>query len=629
MYHLGELSFYMDEETTSFASRSMAEGNKPQMPSCMPYHRSISHSWLNSISARLFGLNGEISYRLPSAILGALTAPLIFVLARPYVGSSAAFLAALLLALSEWHIIHSRQARMYAPFLFFYIACAFSILQWAQKDELKYLVTSIILFVLTVSFHSLGVFAAFIPLTALLIKGYTKTPHYKLIIFAIIGGVSAYLYGGIYVGNPYREWTEAHSIATSDTASGSFLLQHVHLHGLLLVQGTLGLLLGLWLGRKSKFPDIENGWKFRIFSRYLLAILSASLATTGQIHGAFLSFILLMLLYPDSLLAYLKQAHKPIISISCVALIVSLATIKELGIVPGIKSLLAFPYPNWIILGQISPGITILFISAMIYLAIAKKNTSNYGVMVLLICGLFPIILVGIFKKWAPARYLLEAYPFILISSAYVLHIFADRFLKHFTTWNQSAVTAILYLIGISGILGGHGFALAYKSGTLKHGGSLNEAAFVFPVYPDHKLPGEFVAKHREAGDIVIAEDALMQRWYAGNIDYWLRNYNSHKRFLYIAEDQQLHDIYVNSVAATPDILNYLSTTRNKRIWIITTSEITQSKDHYLTKEQLRWLNNIEENHKPLVIGKDNMSKVYCLNCERSDPKPSNQGMPD
>ena len=125
MYQLGYLGFYGDEETTAFASRSIVEGKFPQMPSGMPYHRSLPDSWINSVSARIFGLDQEFSYRLPSAIFGILTVPLIFLIARSYVGLQIAFIAALLLSLSEWHIIISRLARMYSPFLFFYIAGCF------------------------------------------------------------------------------------------------------------------------------------------------------------------------------------------------------------------------------------------------------------------------------------------------------------------------------------------------------------------------------------------------------------------------------------------------------------------------------------------------------------------------
>jgi len=619
LYNLGGLSFYMDEETTSFASKSLAEGNGPRMPSGMPYYRALPHSWLNSISARIAGLNNEISYRLPGAILGIISAPLIFVVARPFVGTQVAFLAALLLSLSEWHIIVSRQARMYAPFMFFYIGSVFSILRWAQKDEFTYLALSIILFILAATFHNLGVFSAFIPLIALFIKGYAKTPHYKLIAFSVVAGVSSYFYGHIFINGPYKEWINAHGILSDDTGATSILSQNLPTNSILIMQGALGFILGIWLGRRSSFPDTDNGREFRLLSRYLLAILFGCFASTGQLHGAFLAFMLLMLLYPGSLGIYLKQAYRPLVVIGAVAIIVSISIIAGSGLVPGMKFLLTFPYPNWIVLNEISPGITLLFIFTMLYLAATKISTDKEGILVLLISALFPIIVVGIFKKWAPARYLLEAYPLMLIVSAYAIHMSVSATLKRINTGGHVALAVIPVLLVLSGVLGGHGLIPAYKAGTVQHGEALNEAALVFAIYPDHKFPGEFVARHRRPNDIVIAEDALVQRWYAGKIDYWLRNRKTHMRYLHKDDDQHFRDIYVNSIIATQDLLYSLADIKDRRIWIITSSETLEERDHYLNKEQQQWLEDLEANQTPLFTGKDNITKVYCLNCENME----------
>ncbi len=618
LYNLGGLSFYMDEETTAFASRSMAEGKGPQMPSGMPYHRALPHSWLNSLSARLIGLNDEISYRLPGAILGILTAPLIFVLARPFVGTQIAFLAALLLALSEWHIIISRQARMYAPFIFVYVATVFTILHWTQKDEFRYLALSGALFILSTTFHSLGIFAAFIPLIALSIKGFAKTPQYKLIAFSLVAGATAYLYSQMFTAAPYQEWANAHAVISIDTGSGNFLSRHIATNGLLIVQGIVGLLLGIWLGRSSGFSDSDNGKEFRILAGYLLAIAFGCLACTGQLHGAFLAILLILLLYPGSLGDYLKQAYKPLVAITVITIIVSVAVIYESGLVPGIKSLFTFPYPNWIVLNTISPGITLLFILTMLFLATTKKSTDKTVIMVLLASALFPIIAVGIFKKWAPARYLIQAHPFMLIVSAYTLHVFASTFLQRFNINKQAMPAIITGLVALSGILGGHGLVQAYKAGTVQHGESLNAAALGFPIYPDHKFPGEYVAKHRKPDDIIVAEDVLQQQWYAGKVDYWLRSYGSESggNFLYKGKDGNLHDIYVNSIVTTPKILDFLTNNKNQKIWLITSSETYYLRDLYLSDNQRQWLETIENSYTPVFTGKDEITRVYCLNCE-------------
>lgn len=621
LYQLGDLGFYMDEETTAFASRTMAETGSPHMPSGMPYYRSLPHTWLNSISANTFGLDNEHSYRLPGALLGTLTIPLIFLLARPFTGTAIAFLAALLLSVSEWHIITSRQARMYAPFLLFYVAASFSILTWAKKDTLKNLVIAALMFLIAASFHNIGVFLALVPLIALFIKDYATTPQYKLILFSIIAGVSTYLYGEIFVGGPYEQWKQAYGIGADEISSHVSLLERYPVSGLQLAQGGVGLLLGIWLAITSAFNDKANGKEIRLLARYSLAILLASLAALGQIHGAFLAFLLLLLLYPESLIRHLQNTWKPLTAISIVTAISVVLIIMDNGIVPGIKSMVAFPYPNWFTLFSLSAGMTILFMPTMLYLAGKQKMVADSDVRALLIVSLFPLILVGIFMKWAAARYLIQAYPFILIVIAYALYSLMQFLLQHKTKHSNIIALIISCTLILSNILGGHGLLSAYKVATVDYGNKLNEAALIFPFYPDHKTPGDYVAAHRSNGDIVIAEDVLEQRWYAGTIDYWLRQYKSDGsgRFMYKGKDQQLHDIYVNSTMATIDILNQLSENKNTKIWLITSAETSYKRDHYLRDDQLQWLTMIESENTPVYTGKDNTTKVYCLNCKTND----------
>ncbi len=621
LYHLGNLGFYMDEETTAFASKSMAEGKEPQMPSGMPYHRALPHTWLNSISARIFGIHDEYSYRLPSALFGILTVPLIFLLTKPHLGTSVAFLTALLLALSEWHIITSRLARMYAPFLFFYVACSFSILRWAQKDTFYYLATAIILFITAASFHNLGVFLAFIPMIALFVQGYATTPQYKLILFSVISGISAYLYGQIFVAGPYTEWKVAHGITSAKITTGNYILPFIHENGVLIARGVTGSALGIWLGFTSRFTDIDNGNQFRTLTRYAFSVLFGCLSIIGLLHGASLSILLLMLLYPGSIKEYLKQIYKPVVIISTLTIIFSIQTIVDLGFFLGIRSLFTFPYPNWIVLYGISSGIFILFVALMLHLAINKKSATNHDTTALVTIALFPIILIGIFVKWAPARYILVAYPFILISSAYALQTSIRYFFQLFSIKQRMPIIAISSSLALSGLLGGHGLLRAYKIGIIDYGVKLNSIVSIYPFYPDHKSPGIFVAKHRKPGDIVIAEDVLEQRWYVGKVDYWLREYGaaSDGKFSFKKKDGKLHDIYTDSIVANSDALRSINNINNKRIWIITSGETHHKRDLSLNKEQHQWLENIKSNHKPVFIGKDNITSVYCLNCETVD----------
>jgi hypothetical protein len=241
--------------------------------------------------------------------------------------------------------------------------------------------------------------------------------------------------------------------------------------------------------------------------------------------------------------------------------------------------------------------------------------------MVLAISGLFPLIIVGVATSWAPARYLFGAYPFILISSLYVLYVITGQVLRLFSIDTRTPAIVVTYTICLSGILGGHGLIPAYKAGSMDHGDILNTAALIFPFYPDHKSPGEFVSLKAKDEDVIVAEDALQQKWYAGRVDYWLRDSEFEKDFLYRGEDNQLHDIYVSSTLATIDILNSLLNDKTRNVWVITSGETVHNREYYLNAEQRQWLEFVEREYTPVFTGRDQITKVYCLNCPTKNPK--------
>ncbi|MEE9422708.1 MAG: glycosyltransferase family 39 protein [Gammaproteobacteria bacterium] len=618
LYSLGELSFYMDEETTAFASRAMAEGLPPAMPSGMPYHRAIPQSFINALSAKIFGLDNEFSYRLPSALFGILTVPLIFLLVRPYTGTSAAFLIAMLLALSEWHIFTSRQARMYAPFMFFYIACTFSILRWSQSNKNGHLFLSLSLFIAALSLHKFAVFAALIPFVVLFVQDYAKTPTYKLMLFSIFGGLSTALFGIFYVNKPYKAWKAANGIEIESATSLHGMTGSQILDWRIVIATIVSLFLGIWLARQSATNHTGNGKYIRVISHYTLAILFAGFAVTANIHGVFLSLLLLLYLYPDNSAHFLKTSIKPLAVIFTLAALSAGLVILDLGILPGIRSMVTLPQQYWTLLNDLSPGITLLFLASLIFLALGNKQAKKKHAYIFAICALLPLVLIGIVKQWIPARYIVTAYPFILITVGLFLHMVVGKFFSLFKLPARTLVTTTVLIIALTGLLGGHGAKIAYEAATLTYGENTNQTSHIFRAHPDHKQTGRYVAEHSKPDDIIIAEDILQQRWYAGRVDYWLRNNENHANFLYTGSDSKLHDIYVNSIAATPEILDTLLANEDKRIWLITSGETYYQRKHYLNNKQQSWLDAIKKNNTPVLTGRDNISFVYCLHCKDS-----------
>ena len=617
-YGLDRLSFYGDEETTSVVSRSFAEGQGNRFPSGMLYRRALPQTWLNALSAQIFGLEREFSYRFPAALLGTLTIPLLFFLARPVVGGPVALIAALLLAFSEWHILLSRTARMYAPFLFFYVSTGFTLWRWAVEGTRYYLFLAAGLFCAAVSFHALGVFSVFFAIIPLLLKGWSRVPTYRPFIFAFAAGFSALVYKKLFLNAPYKimfaSKTAMPGVKASVATAGSSWLARVF-EGVPVAAipcALIGIACGLWAARRSCFEDKTPGAHFRTFAFYLAAMLGGALACTGQVYAAGIVALLLFSAHPDNGISILKKVRYPVIIIFLLMMAWSGATILKLGLYGGLKALLTFPFPFPVPLAKMFPGVFLFFIGMCVYLAFKAFQPGDKTLRASLLVVWLTIGTVGMFGLRG-IRYVVEIYPFLLILSAAGLVYLLMAVGQWTKRWGEKAALVMAVLITASGFLVGHGIPQAFGLATLQHGGKIDRV-LTFP-YPDHQGPGQFVRQNLVPGDIVVAEDMLQQHWYVGRVDFWLRNPKDSYTFLYVAPDGKWRDIYVDSVMATPEILNTIGKSEKRRTWVITSAETFPARNYYLSPEQRRWLSDIEERNSPVFIGRDGVSKVYCLNC--------------
>ncbi len=120
-YNLGGPSIWVDELNHLYAGKYLLEEGSPKLPSGELYPRALPYSKLVSHSFQLFGVN-EFSLRLPSAVVGFLCIPLVFLVAKRFFGLLPAALTALFMAISPFEIGWSRISRMYTLFQFFFIS---------------------------------------------------------------------------------------------------------------------------------------------------------------------------------------------------------------------------------------------------------------------------------------------------------------------------------------------------------------------------------------------------------------------------------------------------------------------------------------------------------------------------
>jgi 4-amino-4-deoxy-L-arabinose transferase-like glycosyltransferase len=76
--------------------------------------------------------SSEMALRIPAAVFGALTVPLVYLLARDSVSPAAGWTAALLFCLSPFHLWYSREARMYSLLVLVSVASLYAHLRWLE-----------------------------------------------------------------------------------------------------------------------------------------------------------------------------------------------------------------------------------------------------------------------------------------------------------------------------------------------------------------------------------------------------------------------------------------------------------------------------------------------------------------
>ncbi len=623
-YELGSPGFYGDEELTALVSRSVSAGGPANMPSGMPYHRAITHTYMNAVSARLLGSDEELSYRVPAAIFGTLTVPMLFLLARPLVGSPAALLAAVLLAVSEWHIATSREARMYAPFLLFYIAALFSIWRWAVQGGNLRLVTAAAFFLATISFHILGVIGAVLALVPLAFRGWMAKSPAALFGAAATAVVMAWMYNKL-ISLPFAAWNAAHAKGTAVGEHFSYVSGLIPIYNstlsivemLAISAGAAGAIIGFLIARRAIVQDDASGARIRLIARGTTAVMAGVFTATGYLHGAALGWFVFLALYPHGLMTLLRTAKMLWIALFGLALISIAVICAQLGIVTGIKKLLTFPFPYSVRFLEMLGGVFVLFAAAAFYMVLRPLNERTRSLRAMALAVVLPLFGIGVVSRWEGMRYLIEVYPFILLIAAMALLAALEWAGRRIGVWGSRAVLPIGIVLALSGVLGGHGLPQALRTAMVHTGDTVNEQTFEVTVYPDHQGPGRFIAQHLRPHDLVVAEDFTEPYWYAGRVDYGLRNLDTYGSFFYRAPDGQFRDIYVNSVGLGERELRQLQNERKRRIWIITSRETRHAGNiKHLSIGQAAWIDYISRSQIPVFVGRDDITEVYCLNCD-------------
>ncbi len=166
-YQLGEWSFWGDEYITVQKALSFFELGPSKM--------SLS-LLLTRISLLLLGVQ-EWSARLPAAVIGVVTIPILYFPFRKIVGARAALLALLLLSISPWHIYWSQNARFYSLLLLFASLALALFYIGIEEDRPLFLLMSLVFLGLAV--HERLTAVLLVPVMALYLLVLLAFPHQR------------------------------------------------------------------------------------------------------------------------------------------------------------------------------------------------------------------------------------------------------------------------------------------------------------------------------------------------------------------------------------------------------------------------------------------------------------------
>jgi 4-amino-4-deoxy-L-arabinose transferase-like glycosyltransferase len=151
LYKLGEWSFWFDEIFTvnraqiHYGTLDAVISNIPPARNWLPLSIILTAGVLDKL-----GVN-EWSARLIPVLVGVISIPILYLPAKRLFGWRAAMVAALLLAVSPWHIYWSQNARYFTSLLLFYSLALFAIYIWLEKDQFIYLLFFLVLLYLATS----------------------------------------------------------------------------------------------------------------------------------------------------------------------------------------------------------------------------------------------------------------------------------------------------------------------------------------------------------------------------------------------------------------------------------------------------------------------------------------------
>jgi hypothetical protein len=589
---LGNVGLHGDEKTMVLPALHLLRYGTPDMPSGFLYPRALAQLYLMAESVRAFGMS-EWAWRFPSAVCGVLLIILTWTAGRRFLEPRWNLALTAAVALLPMFIADAQTARMYVFLVTGVTGFMALLFAWERSGHVGYLIAAIIEMAVSLQFHTLSIFAAWLCFLPGLVSGDRRKLWLGAAAFAVIA--AEYLGLNHWISAEYPHQVEDSIVAAVTNAPRAAHAPPLDLSWPLLAVLPAAALSWLVIRARGVLPVV---------------LLAASLvAQTARLyHIAILLFVAALVLARRD--GRLPAGRLGIYVAVCVLLAgaqVGFLWEHRAGSLPQILGLLL----GW---PSVRPFIAIAHFSQAAMLVAACGVAAGLWRLahrqpvpdhVLLFClGVWlPLLQIGYLRWDIPPRYA-EAQIMPLLIAAFASAQWAARRLVGRAS-ERLPLPASQPLWGA--LAAGIFLLIVIDPARL-------EAAVdpTYAHYPDHKGAARFVESlHPKPDDVIVAEDALMQTYYLGHVDYWLMNKEVAAEFMHKVDGRWLDEYTNTPLLGSGRQLQRLVESRDRgAIYVIGSGE-NQQDDRML----MRGLGIAQELHSPafqlIYVGSDGLTDVW------------------
>ena len=486
-----------DEDTTALPALHILEDGTPRFPSGMFYARAIGQSYMIAASVLAFGQT-EFALRLPSVLCGILLVGLAYFVGRRFLLPVWNLVFVGVVALLPGFIADSQFTRMYAFLCASLAAYMIFIFRWERTNSRNALIAGVVAMLVAIQFQEIAIFASFLVFFPGLAHGDSKKLRAGIVAFVVIL-VSFLAISHVtksFYPKPATDYAVAFEMLGEAPQSAYAAFSPIIALGVAIVAALVsrGIVRQVITRRIAIAAGllIFIGLILQSASYYHLALISllSGIVLARRNHGA-----------PWPAISMLA-AVCIVIAVVQIGLLhrTGIAPRKMIGVMVGRPSI--WPYLR---IGDYSPAALVLIaiaLSGALMRLAARQRISDVWLFFAL-CFLLPLFVVGIFGWYIPPRYAEFAVLPMLICA------FVPWQRLKFSTRPANALLAVL--IGVA-------IVNPFAVGKAVNAGS---------SFPDHRGAAHYMRTvNLGPGDVVMAEEVLMQTYYLGHVDYWLYNAN-------------------------------------------------------------------------------------------------------